>query len=109
MSLRQEKILITGGAGYIGSILTLLLLKKGFFVTVLDNFMYNKNSLIHYCSFKNFNVIRGDCRDKILISELIKDKDIIIPLAGLVGAPICENKKKDAETTNLGAIRLIDT
>lgn len=107
MSYRKSTVLITGGAGYIGSVLTRALLERGFHVRVLDNFMYKQNSLLDCCSNENFEIVRGDCRDERLISELVKDRDIIIPLAALVGAPVCDQDKVAAEATNLEAIRLL--
>jgi len=102
------KILITGGAGYIGSVLTLELLKKGFEVTVIDTFMFSQNSLLDCCHFDSFDVVRGDCRDKTLMQKLIKDKDIIIPLAALVGAPLCNRDEIGTITINRDAIALLD-
>lgn len=101
----MEKILITGGAGYIGSVLTKKLLEIGYDVTVLDNFMFNQQSLLDCCLFNSFNIVRGDCRDKALLKELIVKADTIIPLAALVGAPLCNNDPFAAETTNLEAIK----
>lgn len=102
-----EKILITGGAGYIGSVLAPTLLANGFEVTVLDNFMYRQNSLADCCQYKTFHVVRGDCRDKNIVKPLLEKADIIIPLAALVGAPLCEQDKTAAETTNFGAVELL--
>lgn len=103
----STNILITGGAGYIGSILTPYLLEKGFGVTVLDNFLYKQSSLLDCCHSERFEVVRGDCRDESLLSSLIKKHDVIIPLAALVGAPVCNADKSAAVTTNLEAIRLL--
>lgn len=100
-------ILITGGAGYIGSVLTPLLLSKGHNVTVIDSFMYRQSSLLDCCGYKNFSVINGDARDEALISEHIKDKDLIIPLAALVGFPLCEKNKTDAYNTNYEAVEML--
>lgn len=107
MSLRSLKILLTGGGGYIGSILTRQLLEVGCSVSVLDNFMYSQNSLMDCCPLENFEVIRGDCRNEALMTSLLKDKDVVIPLAALVGAPLCANDQIGAKTTNLEAIRLL--
>ncbi len=107
MDSRKQKVLITGGAGYIGSVLTRVLLERGFHVRVLDNFMYKQSSLLDCCNFENFEIVRGDCRDERLITDLVNDRDIIIPLAALVGAPICDQDRVGAETTNLEAIRLL--
>ncbi|ACK65904.1 NAD-dependent epimerase/dehydratase [Rippkaea orientalis PCC 8801] len=101
------KILITGGAGYIGSVLTPTLLAKGYEVTVLDNFMFRQNSLAECCSYDTFNVVRGDCRDESLMKELLKEADIIIPLAALVGAPLCSRDKIGTTSINYEAVKLI--
>lgn len=101
------RILVTGGAGYLGSVLVRELLGLGNKVTVLDNFMYSQNSLLDCCYFDNFEVICGDARDRALLSNIVKDKDVIIPLAALVGAPLCNIDKIGAETTNTGAIKTL--
>ena len=91
----MEKILITGGAGYIGSMLSTKLVNLGYNVTVLDLLKYDKNSLSHLFFYKNFEFIRGDANQKSVIKKIIKKFDIIIPLSALVGAPLCaKNKKK---------------
>ncbi|OHA27755.1 MAG: hypothetical protein A3C08_03290 [Candidatus Taylorbacteria bacterium RIFCSPHIGHO2_02_FULL_47_18] len=102
-----KEILITGGAGYIGSVLTPALLARGYEVTVLDNFMYRQNSLADCCAYKSFMVVRGDCRDKSTLEPLLKKADIVIPLAALVGAPLCAQDKIAAETTNFGAVAML--
>jgi len=86
----KKKIFITGGAGYIGSVLTKKLLENNYSVKVLDNFFYDQQSLLDCTVYKNFELINGDIRDYKLTNELMKDADIIIPLASLVGAPICK-------------------
>src|SRR3989344_7263115 len=101
------KILITGGAGYIGSILVPELLKEGHAVTVIDNFLYNQPSLLDCCHNKNFAVIRGDARDRKLITKITSCQDVIIPLAALVGAPLCNKFPEEAKSTNLDAVKLI--
>lgn len=101
------KILITGGAGYIGSVLTPVLLSKGYEVTVVDNFMFRQNSLAECCQYDGFNVVRGDCREESLMKDLVKDADVIIPLAALVGAPLCGRDKIATETTNRDAIQML--
>jgi len=95
-----RNILVTGGAGYLGSIMVPELLKAGHKVTVLDNFMYGQNSLAHVCHDSNFNVIRGDIRTKDKIALLLKNIEIIIPLAALVGAPLCDSTPIGAKTVN---------
>ena len=101
------KILITGGAGYIGSVLTPILLAKGYEVTVLDSFMFGQNSLADCCQYDKFHVVRGDCRDESLIKKLLKDSDVIIPLAALVGAPLCSRDNIGTRTINYEAVQLI--
>ena len=103
----SNKILVTGGAGFIGSILVPELLKLGHHVTVLDNFMFRQNSLLDCCFYKNFNVIRGDARDEGLLKSLLKEYDYIFPLAALVGVPICKHDTIATLTTNRDAIASI--
>jgi len=88
--MAKEKVLVTGGAGYIGSILVPALLGEGYNVTVLDNLMYNQNSLLPCCSNPDFDFIKGDICDETLMSSLVPKFDIIIPLAAIVGAPACK-------------------
>ena len=85
----MKKVLITGGAGYLGSTLTELLLDNKYNVTVLDNLLYKQTSLLHLCSNPNFEFIKGDVTDHPLLKSLIPQYDIIIPLAAIVGAPAC--------------------
>jgi nucleoside-diphosphate-sugar epimerase len=107
MSGSGLRILITGGAGYIGSVLTRRLLDEGHEVTVLDNFMYNPTSLLDCCESSRFQVVRGDCRHQDLISKLAGKADIVIPLAALVGAPLCDKDPISAKSTNLEAVRTL--
>lgn len=100
----KHAILVTGGAGYLGSILVPELLGLGHRVTVVDNFMYGQDSLNHICSDPGFSVVRGDARDPKLIGDLIKDVDIVIPLAALVGAPLCDNDQIGAVSVNRDAV-----
>jgi nucleoside-diphosphate-sugar epimerase len=100
-------ILITGGAGYLGSIMAPALLAEGYQVTVLDNFMFGQASLNQLCADPNFDVRRGDVRDPAVLQPLLRDADIIIPLAALVGAPLCNNDKVGAETINRDAVLTI--
>jgi nucleoside-diphosphate-sugar epimerase len=86
----QEKILVTGGAGYIGSILVPALLNQGYQVTVLDSLRFAQNSLLECCAQPNFNFIKGDICDEGLMSALLPNFDIILPLAAIVGAPACK-------------------
>ena len=101
------KILVTGGAGYLGSIIVPQILQQGHKVTVLDNFMYKQNSLADCCCLEGFSVVRGDCRDERLMRNVLRNNDMIIPLAALVGAPQCSRDVIGATTTNLDAVRLI--
>lgn len=100
-------ILVTGGGGYIGSTLVPELLKLGHSVTVLDNFMFGQNSLLECCSYDTFNVVMGDARDEAVLKPLVKEADYIIPLAALVGAPLCATNKIGTETTNRDAVASI--
>ena len=100
----MKKILVTGGSGYIGSILVPDLLNDGYEVTVLDNFMYGQLSLASSCQYKDFNLINGDVRDEGLMKNLIKKHDVILPLAALVGAPLCAKDPVGAQTINHDAI-----
>ncbi len=101
---KPDSILVTGGAGYLGSSLVPALLAEGFRVTVLDNFLFGQASLNQLCSDPNFEVYRGDARDPEVLKPLLRGADIIIPLAALVGAPLCNNDKIGAETLNRDAI-----
>ncbi|MEE8349951.1 MAG: NAD(P)-dependent oxidoreductase [Acidobacteriota bacterium] len=102
-----QNILITGGAGYIGSVLTSMLLSQGHAVTVLDNFMAQQNSLLDCCQYPHFHIVRGDCRDERLIRELVGKVDVVIPLAALVGAPLCDQQPEAARAINLDAVRFL--
>ena len=101
------KILITGGAGYIGSVLTQRLLELDYTVTVYDNFFFDQTSLNHLCYNSKFSVIKGDVRDKKKIIPLLKKFDVIIPLAALVGAPICKFDPVGARTINHDSVELL--
>lgn len=97
-------ILVTGGAGYIGSIMVPELLQAGHKVTVLDNFLFGQNSLAQLCADPNFDVIRGDIRSEATMKPLLAEADIVVPLAALVGAPMCSRDPIGATTTNHDAI-----
>ena len=101
------KVLITGGAGYIGSGLTELLLERGYKVTVLDNFMYNQTSLLHLCHNKDLKIINKDVSDFAFLERVVFDHDVIIPLAAIVGAPACEKNKGLATRINYMQIEAI--
>ena len=100
----MANILVTGGAGYIGSTLVPKLLNEGHNVTVLDNFMYGQTSLNQLCANKKFNVYNGDVRLKQDVFPLLKQADVIIPLAAYVGAPLCNKDPIGATSTNKDAI-----
>ena len=87
-----DKILVTGGAGYLGSVMVPLFLHSGHRVTVLDNFMYTQTGLAGVCHHPRFDVVEGAARVQETVKPLLKDADIIIPLAALVGAPICDKQ-----------------
>ncbi|MBJ7900635.1 MAG: NAD-dependent epimerase/dehydratase family protein [Cyanobacteria bacterium RI_101] len=101
------KILITGGAGYIGSVLTPALLAAGHEVTVLDSFMFGQNSLADCCHYETFQVVRGDCRNEKLMMSLLEDAEAIIPLAALVGAPLCSRDQIGTKTINQDAVETL--
>lgn len=100
----SKKILVTGGAGYIGSILVPELLKLGHEVTVVDNFMFGQASLNQCCGHPNFHVANGDIRDQAWIAPFYQAAEIIIPLAAYVGAPLCNKDRTGAQTVNHDAI-----
>lgn len=101
------KVLITGGAGYLGSVMAPALLQKGYEVTVLDNFSFRQNSLTDCCHYKGFDVVRGDCRDEAVVKPLVAKADLIIPLAALVGAPMCNADPIGTQTTNYEAVAML--
>jgi len=103
----KERILITGGAGYLGSTLAPALLSAGYHVTVLDIFLFSQNSLLECCANPDFEVVRGDCRDRTLMEKVMKNADIIIPLAAIVGAPACQFDQTAARSINFEAIQLL--
>ncbi|KAF0239943.1 MAG: NAD-dependent epimerase/dehydratase, partial [bacterium] len=104
----DHQVLVTGGSGYIGSILCEHLLDKGYKVTAVDNLMYKQSPLFHLCNNPNFEFVFGDARDEKLISSLIKGVDVIIPLAAIVGAPACDLDPWMAKSTNFDAVKLIN-
>ena len=93
-------VLITGGAGYIGSELTQYFLNAGHSVVVYDNLMYDATSLLRYTNYEKFNFVKGDVRNIKQLSPLVKKADIIIPLAALVGFPLCRDYPKEAVEIN---------
>ena len=103
----SHNILVTGGAGYLGSIMVPDLLNAGHKVTVLDNFMFQQASLNHVCNNPNFSIVKGDIRIESVMAPLLKKADIVIPLAALVGAPLCNLDPVGATTINHDAITLM--
>jgi len=97
-------VLVTGGAGYLGSTLVPVLIDKGFNVTVVDNFFYKQSSLNQLCKNPNFSIVNGDVRIKETIEPLIKKADIVIPLAAYVGAPLCKKDPIGASSVNKDSI-----
>ena len=100
-------ILVTGGAGYLGSIMVPDLLAAGHKVTILDNFMYRQSSLNHVCNNPNFSAVKGDIRIENTVMPLLKKADIVIPLAAYVGAPLCSQDPVGAQTINHDAIMMM--
>ena len=103
----KYSILITGGAGYLGSVLTEYLLSNGHHVTVFDNLMYKQTSLLQYCDNQNFEFIKGDVTDKTTLQALTSAHDVIIPLAAIVGAPACDANPDLTVKVNLNQIKNI--
>ena len=101
----MSKILITGGGGYVGSMLTTILVNLGHDVSVIDLMKYDKGSLNHLYYHKNFKLIQKDIRDKKIMKKLIRQNEYIIPLAALVGAPLCDKNKKEAVSVNYDSIK----
>jgi len=103
----MKHILVTGGAGYLGSTMVPELLNAGYKVTVIDNFMFKQTSLNHVCHHPNFDVVKGDIRVESAMLPLMKKADVIIPLAALVGAPLCSKDPVGATTINHDAIMMM--
>ncbi len=102
------KILVTGGAGYIGSVLVGHLLRRGHTVTVLDALLYGQTSLLQYCGEPNFDFVGGDARDEGIVAGLVKAHDVVVPLAAVVGARACDRDPVTARTVNHEAVALIN-
>jgi nucleoside-diphosphate-sugar epimerase len=102
------RVLITGAAGYIGSILSEHLLDAGYHVLALDNLMYGEQSLFHLCANERFEFVRGDARDETIMKKLVARADVIIPLAAIVGAPASDRDPWMSTAVNLEAVRLVN-
>lgn len=102
-----HSILVTGGAGYLGSTMVPLLLQAGHTVTVVDNFMYRQASLNQLCCDPRFNVVRGDIRSEETMAPLLAKADVVIPLAAYVGAPLCQADPVGAQTVNYDAVLMM--
>ncbi|MEX0715359.1 MAG: NAD(P)-dependent oxidoreductase [Planctomycetaceae bacterium] len=103
-----QRILVTGGAGYLGSILCARLLDAGQRVTVLDNLLYGGNSLFHLCADPNFDFVRGDVRDEATMRRLVAEADAIVPLAAIVGAAACDRDPFMSQSVNVDSVRLLN-
>ena len=104
---KKKKILITGGGGYIGSVLIETLLKKNFSVTIIDKFIFNQKKIIKDLYKNKIEIIEGDVRDGRLIKNTVKYFDIIIPLAAIVGAPLCKKKPALTESVNVKSVKTL--
>ena len=102
------RVLISGGAGYLGSVLTGRLLEAGFHVTVVDSLLFGQHSLFQYCANPRFDFVFGDVRDETLMRRLIASADILIPLAAVVGAPACDRDPWLARSVNLEAVQMLN-
>jgi nucleoside-diphosphate-sugar epimerase len=98
------KVLITGGAGYLGSVITETLLDNGYYVTCLDKLIFNQVSLLPYTSNTNFKFVYGDVRNEELLERLCNEADVIIPLAAIVGFPACDAEPQLANEVNFKQI-----
>src|SRR6266851_4391834 len=104
-----ERILVTGGLGYLGSIVCEHLLDAGYTVTALDNLMYRvgQQALYHLCADPAFDFIKGDVRDEAVMTSALRHADVVIHLAAIVGAPACDHDPALAASVNLDAVRLL--
>ena len=107
MSMGRVNILVTGGGGFIGSVLCPSLLAGGYAVTVVDTFLHRMNSLAPCCADPNFAVHRADCRDERIMRDLVRDMDVVIPLAAIVGAPLCQRDQTGAISINRDAVLML--
>jgi nucleoside-diphosphate-sugar epimerase len=105
-----QRVLVTGGLGYLGSILCEHLLAAGFRVTALDNLTYGtgQQGLFHLCAHPDFDFLRGDVRDEALLREALRGADVIVHLAAIVGAAACDRDPALASSVNLKAVALLN-
>jgi nucleoside-diphosphate-sugar epimerase len=104
----STRVLVTGGAGYLGSILCEHLLTAGYQVTVVDNLLWRQQSLFHLCAHPRLTFVRGDVRSEALMERVVKDADVLVPLAAIVGAPACDRDPWLARAVNLEAVLLLN-
>jgi nucleoside-diphosphate-sugar epimerase len=103
----MEKVLVTGGAGYVGSVLVPKLLRRGYDVTVFDNLTFGGEGLIMNFNDPNFNFIRGDIRDEDKLKSVIQKHDAVVHLAAIVGYPACKKDPELAFRINEGGTRFV--
>lgn len=106
--MTSERVLVTGGAGYLGSVLCERLLRAGYRVTVIDTLLYAQHSLFHLCADPGFDFCFGDARDERRMKALVTASDVLIPLAAIVGAPACDRDPTLASSVNVGAVQLMN-
>jgi len=104
----KQRVLVTGGAGYVGSRFIPLLLNKGYTVRVLDNLLYEQPSLLNFFINPDFEFINGDVTVEKTVKQAMKNVDIVVHLAAIVGAPACQINPKRAREINVDATRLIN-
>ena len=108
MNYSNRRVLVTGGAGYLGSVLCERLLAAGHSVKVVDKLIYGQKSLWHLCANPNFDFVQADVRDEALMHSCVSQADVIIPLAAIVGAPACDRDPSLARSVNVEAIQLLN-
>jgi nucleoside-diphosphate-sugar epimerase len=104
----KPRVLVTGGAGYLGSVLCEHLLKAGYPVTAIDRLIYGQHSLFHLCAHPSFDFVFGDVREEKTLQPLIRKADVLIPLAAVVGAPACDRDPWLARSVNLEAVAMLN-
>lgn len=109
MESKAKRVLVSGGAGYIGSVLVRLLLEKGYYVRVLDNLMYGGEPIVDLLNHTNFDFIKGDIRNETDVKKALKGIDYVAHLAAIVGDPACAKQPELAKSTNLEGSKLFYT